>query len=223
MNKLSKTLSLTTVTIGLAVGSLAIAGTEEIGTVKAETNQTYAVRSGDNLYRIAVNNGMDVYDLAELNGMSINDTIQQGDVLVLNGSPKSSQISYTPNVSASAMNDVSIEFLGKVVQQEGGTDYTSARWVMSTIYNRAKDESGSFPNTFYGILTQSNQFESVRDGHWKRSHNNTVSPNVYQAIEDTLNNGSVHNYLFFQQYDYALANGQTGVNVGGNMFFSEFK
>ena len=223
MNKLTKTLSLTTVAIGLAVGSLAIADTEEIGTVKAETNQTYAVRSGDNLYRIAVNNGMDVYDLAELNGMSINDTIQQGDVLVLNGSPKSSQISYTPNVSASAMNDVSIEFLGKVVQQEGGTDYTSARWVMSTIYNRAKDTSGSFPNTFYGVLTQSNQFESVRDSHWKRSHNNTVSPNVYQAIEDTLNNGSVHNYLFFQQYDYALANGQTGVNVGGNMFFSEFK
>lgn len=223
MNKLTKTLSLTTVAIGLAMGSLAIASTEEVETVKAETNQTYTVQSGDNLYRIAVNNGMDVYDLAELNGMSINDNIQQGDVLVLSGGSQTSQISYTPNVSASAMNDVSIEFLGKVVQQEGGTDYTSARWVMSTIYNRAKDKSGSFPNTFYGVLTQSNQFESVRDSHWKRSHNNTVSPNVYQAIEDTLNNGSVHNYLFFQQYDYALANGQTGVNVGGNMFFSEFK
>lgn len=220
MNKLGKTLSLTTVAIGLAMGSLAIANTEEIETVKAETNQTYTVQTGDNLYRIAVNNGMDVYDLAELNGMSINDNIQQGDVLVLSGG---SQSSYTPQVSASTMNDVSIEFLGKVVQQEAGTDYTSARWVMSTIYNRAKDTSGSFPNTFYGVLTQSNQFESVRDSHWKRSHNNTVSPNVYQAIEDTLNYGSVHNYLFFQQYDYALANGQSGVNVGGNMFFSEFK
>lgn len=220
MNKLSKTLSLTTVAIGLAMGSLAIANTEEVETVKAETNQTYTVQSGDNLYRIALNNGMDVYDLAELNGMSINDNIQQGDVLVLSGS---SQSSYTPQVSASAMNDVSIELLAKVVQQEGGTDYTSARWVMSTIYNRAKDTSGSFPNTFYGVLTQSSQFESVRDGHWKRSHNDTVSPNVYQAIEDTLNNGSVHNYLFFQQYDYALANGQSGVNVGGNMFFSEFR
>lgn len=222
MNKLGKTLLLTTVAIGL-MGSLAIAGTEEIETVKAETNQTYTVQSGDNLYRIAVNNGMDVYDLAELNGMSINDNIQQGDVLVLSGSSQSSQTSYTPSVSASTMNDVSIEFLAKVVQQEAGADYTSARWVMSTIYNRAKDTSGSFPNTFYGVLTQSNQFESVRDTHWKRSHNNTVSPSVYQAIEDTLNYGSVHNYLFFQQYDYALANGQTGVNVGGNMFFSEFK
>ena len=171
MNNLSKTLLPTTVAIGLAVGSLAIANTE-VETVKAETNQTYTVQPGDNLYRIAVNNGMDVYDLAELNGMSINDNIQHGDVLVLNGSSKSS---YTPQVSASAMNDVSIEFLGKVVQQEGGTDYTSARWVMYTIYNRAKDTSGSFPNTFYGVLTQSNQFESVRDSHWKRSHNNTVS------------------------------------------------
>ena len=66
MNKLTKTLSLTTVAIGLAMGSLAIANTEEIETVKAETNQTYTVQSGDNLYRIAVNNGMDVYDLAEL-------------------------------------------------------------------------------------------------------------------------------------------------------------
>ena len=85
MNKLSKTLSLTTVAIGLAMGSLAIASTEEVETVKAETNQTYTVQSGDNLYRIAVNNGMDVYDLAELNGMSINDSIHQGDVLVLSG------------------------------------------------------------------------------------------------------------------------------------------
>lgn len=44
---------------------------------------TYTVKSGDNLYRIAVNNGMTLDQIKQLNGLS-SDTVSVGQVLKIN-------------------------------------------------------------------------------------------------------------------------------------------
>lgn len=227
--KLNKSILTTAIITALATGGLMSITQDNEQTVQANTSSTYTLSSGETLWSASQTLGVDVYELAETNGVSIDSN---GNVigtlpseLVVPGSNNGNYASTldtvkTPQVN-SGLTTNEYALLARTVQQEAGGDYTNARWVMGVIYNRVQSDKFS-ENTIMEVLHAPNQFESVRDGHVWRSHNDTISSGVYQAIDDTLAVGSNHNYLFFQEANYAIANGQSGVNVGGNLFFTEY-
>lgn len=226
--KLNKSILTTAIIATLTTGGLMSITQENEPTVQANTSSTYTLSSGETLWSASQTLGVDVYELAETNGVSIDSNgnvigTLPNELVVPNGGNYASTVSpvQTPQVN-SGLTTNEYALLARTVQQEAGGDYTNARWVMGVIYNRVQSDKFS-ENTIMEVLHAPNQFESVRDGHVWRSHNDIISSGVYQAIDDTLAVGSNHNYLFFQEANYAIANGQSGVNVGGNMFFSEFK
>lgn len=226
--KLNKSILTTAIIATLTTGGLMSITQDNEPTVQANTSSTYTLSSGETLWSASQTLGVDVYELAETNGVSIDSngnvigTIP-GELVVPNGGNYASTLDtvQTPQVN-SGLTTNEYALLARTVQQEAGGDYTNARWVMGVIYNRVQSDKFS-ENTIMEVIHATNQFESVRDGHVWRSHNDTISSGVYQAIDDTLAVGSNHDYLFFQEANYAIANGQSGVNVGGNLFFKEFK
>lgn len=226
--KLNKSILTTAIIATLTTGGLMSITQENEPTVQANTSSTYTLSSGETLWSASQTLGVDVYELAETNGVSIDSNGNvignlPSELVVPNGGNYASTVApvQTPQVN-SGLTTNEYALLARTVQQEAGGDYTNARWVMGVIYNRVQSDKFT-ENTIMEVLHAPNQFESVRDGHVWRSHNDTISSGVYQAIDDTLAVGSNHNYLFFQEANYAIANGQSGVNVGGNLFFKEFK
>lgn len=226
--KLNKSILTTAIIATLTTGGLMSITQENEPTVQANTSSTYTLSSGETLWSASQTLGVDVYELAETNGVSIDSNgnvigTLPNELVVPNGDNYASTVSpvQTPQVN-SGLTTNEYALLARTVQQEAGGDYTNARWVMGVIYNRVQSDKFS-ENTIMEVIHATNQFESVRDGHVWRSHNDTISNGVYQAIDDTLAVGSNHDYLFFQEANYAIANGQSGVNVGGNLFFKEFK
>ena len=226
--KLNKSILTTAIIATLTTGGLMSITQDNEPTVQANTSSTYTLSSGETLWSASQTLGVDVYELAETNGVSIDSNgnvigALSNELVVPNGGNYASTVSHvqTPQVN-SGLTTNEYALLARTVQQEAGGDYTNARWVMGVIYNRVQSNKFS-ENTIMEVLHAPNQFESVRDGHVWRSHNDTISSGVYQAIDDTIAVGSNHDYLFFQEANYAIANGQSGVNVGGNLFFKEFK
>ena len=226
--KLNKSILTTAIIATLTTGGLMSITQDNEPTVQANTSSTYTLSSGETLWSASQTLGVDVYELAETNGVSIDSNgnvigALSNELVVPNGGNYASTVSHvqTPQVN-SGLTTNEYALLARTVQQEAGGDYTNARWVMGVIYNRVQSDKFT-ENTIMEVLHAPNQFESVRDGHVWRSHNDTISSGVYQAIDDTLAVGSNHDYLFFQEANYAIANGQSGVNVGGNLFFMEFK
>ena len=226
--KLNKSILTTAIIATLTTGGLMSITEDNEPTVQANTSSTYTLSSGETLWSASQTLGVDVYELAETNGVSIDSNGNvvgnlPSELVVPNGGNYASTVStvQTPQVN-SGLTTNEYALLARTVQQEAGGDYTNARWVMGVIYNRVQSDKFT-ENTIMEVLHAPNQFESVRDGHVWRSHNDTISSGVYQAIDDTLAVGSNHDYLFFQEANYAIANGQSGVNVGGNLFFKEFK
>ena len=226
--KLNKSILTTAIIATLTTGGLMSVTQDNEPTVQANTSSTYTLSSGETLWSASQTLGVDVYELAETNGVSIDSNgnvigTLPSELVVPNGGNYASTLDTikTPQVN-SGLTTNEYALLARTVQQEAGGDYTNARWVMGVIYNRVQSDKFS-ENTIMEVIHATNQFESVRDGHVWRSHNDTISSGVYQAIDDTLAVGSNHDYLFFQEANYAIANGQSGVNVGGNLFFMEFK
>ena len=230
--KLNKSILTTAIIATLATGGLMSITQDNESTVEANTSSTYTLSNGESLWSASQTLGVDVYELAEANGVSIDSNgnvigTLPSELVVPNGATtednysSTSDTTQTPQVY-SLLTSNEYDLLARTVQQEAGGDYTNARWVMGVIYNRALSDKFS-ENTIMEVINAPNQFESVRDGHVWRSHNDKISNEVYQAIDDTLALGSNHDYLFFQEANYAIANGQSGVNVGGNLFFNEYK
>ena len=230
--KLNKNILTTAIITALTTGGLMSITQENEPTVEANTSSTYTLSSGESLWSASQTLGVDVYELAEANGVSIDSNgnvigTLPNELVVPNGASSedndasTSDTSQTPQVDG-LLTSSEYDLLARTVQQEAGGDYTNARWVMGVIYNRANSDKFS-ENTIMEVINAPNQFESVRDGHVWRSHNDKISNEVYQAIDDTLALGSNHDYLFFQEANYAIAHGQSGVNVGGNLFFNEYK
>ena len=126
---------------------------------------------------------------------------------------------FTTNVHANELTSEQYHVLQAVVQQEGGYEYENALWVMSTIQNRVDDER--FPDTYWEVITQDGQFESYLASHYEK-HLGNIDEDVARAIEDVMENGSVHDYLFFYADWYAQQVGRLGVSHGGNTYFKEY-
>lgn len=117
------------------------------------------------------------------------------------------------------LNNNDYQILLAVVQQEGGQDYESARWVTSTIINRV--ENPRFDNTIMEVVTASGQFEAYGAGHYQK-HLGHINKDVKRGVDDILTNESIHPYLYFWSTWYAQQMGRAGVEMGGNVYFKDF-
>ena len=86
-----------------------------------------------------------------------------------------------------------MELLYKVVEAEcTDQDYDSKVNVMSTIINRINDDR--FPSTVEKVIYQKSQFSCVQD---KRIHKVEITQETKDAVNDVIQNGTVHDALYF--------------------------
>lgn len=194
---------------GVVLAGLVLSDDGEVASANSHTMQR-----GDTVYSIAQNNGVDVNSLLSANGITNPQSILVGETITIPGS--STPTKSVANASVGhGLSDWQYETLLAVVQQEGGHDYNSARWVMSTIMNR---RGTWFGNDIWDVVTKSGQFEAYGAGHY-RKHLGKASDAVKQGVHDVISGGSVHNYDSFNAKWLADEKGLVGPNVGGNIYF----
>ena len=195
---------------GVALAGLVLSDDSEVASANSHTMQR-----GDTVYSIARNNGVDVNSLLSANGITNPQRILVGETITIPNSLTPTKSVANASVGHGLSNS-QYETLLAVVQQEGGYDYNSARWVMSTIMNR---RGTWFGNDIWDVVTKSGQFEAYGAGHY-RKHLGEVSDVVKQGVHDVINGVSVHNYDSFNARWLADEKGLVGPNVGGNIYFS---
>lgn len=94
------------------------------------------------------------------------------------------------------ISDEEKDMLCYVVQAEvGNCSYEHKMWVTRTVINRVM--SDRFPNSVYEVLTQKNQYSSIKNYYDKT---NTPNVDTISAVEETLkterdfSNGSIYFY-----------------------------
>ena len=195
---------------GVVLAGLVLSDDGEVASANSHTMQR-----GDTVYSIARNNGVDVNSLLSANGITNSRSILVGETITIPDSLTPTKSVANASVGH-GLSDSQYETLLAVVQQEGGYDYNSARWVMSTIMNR---RGTWFGNDIWDVVTKSGQFEAYGAGHY-RKHLGEVSDVVKQGVHDVINGSSVHNYDSFNARWLADEKGLVGPNVGGNIYFS---
>lgn len=199
-----------------------LAGMMLMGSAKVSA-AVYEVEAGDTIYGIAHKHNLTLDYVLAYNGISSDKVIMQGDILYLPDSAASQESTtqapttqVNPTTSNVYSDDVK-QLLYAVVQQEGGYRYDSALWVAGCILNRV--DSSDFPNSISGVITQPGQFESYGAGHYYK-HLGNIDSEVKRAVDEVLAGARPHQYKFFWAEWYANQNGQSGVNVGGNVYFN---
>lgn len=117
-------------------------------------------------------------------------------------------------------------FLSSVVEAESNRstdgDLTGRILIAVTIINRVN--SDYFPDTLNGVLTQRNQFSTVRNGHSVTSRTSFSDEAVLEAFELLENEELPNNILFFNciGFNYGepfrLVEGED--TIGGNYFMT---
>lgn len=119
--------------------------------------ESYTVKAGDTLYRIATKYGISVAELQKQNGLK--DTwIYADQVLRI---PEGKNI--TASRSAGFLNSEDIYWLSKAVYAEArGESYAGQVAVAAVILNRLENED--FPKTVKGVIFEPTAFTCVSDG-----------------------------------------------------------
>lgn len=115
--------------------------------------------------------------------------------------------------------EAELDLLCAITAQECSSSYNGALAVITCACNRAESSkwrrNGSDPLSQYKAK---GQFCYSIDNHWRRRLNGNYSSSVKQAVIDALNGKRNHNYLSFRSAGFA-----SGVNIGGNVYFSAMK
>ena len=123
------------------------------------------------------------------------------------------------------MCDMSYEdfvFISSVTEAESNRstngDLSGRILIAETIINRINDPR--FPNTASGVLCQSGQFSTVRNGRSVVGNTTYSDQAVYLAIQE-INAGEAPNVLFFNCVGYNMSSICTPYDyVGGNYFMT---
>ena len=95
-------------------------------------------------------------------------------------------------------------------------------YIAATILNRV--ESDYFPNTIYEVLTQRNQFSTVRNGQSITNRTEYSDEAVYQAYQLLQEDKIPHNILFFNcrgfNYGTPFRLYENQNTIGGNYFMT---
>jgi len=113
-------------------------------------------------------------------------------------------------------SEAELDLLCAITAQECSSSYNGSLAVITTACNRTQSSRwksrGSDPLSQYKAA---GQFCYSIDTHWQRRLNGNYPAHVKQAVIDALNGKRNHNYLSFRSAGYA-----SGVNIGGNVYFS---
>ena len=211
----------------LIIGSLALLSIGQMGTVEAVGLQPsehnvveYTVKPGDNLYRISLNHQSELKEVLTLNNFAADETIHPGDrvVLPIEKEEEKEEISAKAGIYGQQLEDWQYNTLLAVVQQEAGYNYESALAVMSVITNRV--DAGAYGgDTVWEVITAKSQFEAYGAGHYQK-HLGNIDPQIERAVSEALSGKKTVSYLNFWEANYAAKKGQSGQNIGGNVYFN---
>lgn len=84
-----------------------------------------------------------------------------------------------------------------MAEAEGESEY-GQRLVIDTILNRV--DSGTFPDSVYGVLYQPYQFSSIKDGRFARCH---VKKELYELVVEEVQNRTNYDVIFFRTGHYS--------------------
>ncbi|MBO8170781.1 MAG: LysM peptidoglycan-binding domain-containing protein [Bacillaceae bacterium] len=153
---------------------------------KRSDTQTYIVKKGDSLWRIANQFGMSVAELKSLNGLTHN-LIHPGQSLNVKGAKGLQQSEQADSKATVSYTQEDYEWLAKIIEAEAeGEPYLGKVAVGSVVMNRV--EHRWFPDTIKGVIFQQlngrYQFSPVASGKIYRVK---PSQESYKAAREALN------------------------------------
>lgn len=145
----------------------------DLCTPVAQSN-TYIVRPGDTLYRIAKNHGLHVSDLRFHNALE-SDLLPIGMKLYIPTVPE------TLDELRLLITDAEVDLLQRLVRAEAGSEPLEGQMaVAAVVLNRVL--SPQFPSTVGGVIMQEGQFKSVVNGTINIPANETAKIAVARAL-----------------------------------------
>jgi len=140
-------------------------------------SETYSVKQGDTLFKIAQTFGVDYRELQRINGLAGTE-IRPGQVLRL---PNAATASSRSSSSRFSLSHSDLDLLARLVYSEArGESYTGQVAVAAVVLNRLA--SSQFPNTVRDVIFEPLAFTAVADGQF------WLTPNAqaYRAADDAL-------------------------------------
>lgn len=138
-----------------------------------------------------------------------------------NGSPSMDYLhKYTRTQGKTGYSQEDLELVWAIVGQECSSSYEGALAVVSSAYNRAKENYGGYGTDVLSQLKAPSQYcysPNVSPSYlWQQRLNGNVADFVKQAVSDCLTTGKTnHNYKSFRSYPM----NSSCVNFGGNWYF----
>lgn len=123
--------------------------------------------------------------------------------------------SETTNVGATSSTTTDVALLAALLECEAG-GYDGMLAVATVVMNRV--ESPRYPNTLRGVIYQSGQFSPAWNGRLERVLSRGPSSTAYAVAQAALN-GERYSAVIDCYSFHAAGGGDSGVNVGGNVFF----
>ncbi|UMZ74516.1 cell wall hydrolase [Natranaerofaba carboxydovora] len=172
----------------LVLGILSVvpaAGLQETTYASSSNSQTYTVRWGDSLWKIANHYGTSVNALRQANNIWGN-LLYAGQTISIPTSGNTSSGSTSSTDSDSGwrrlyVSDYERDLMARAVYSEAkGESYTGQVAVAAVVINRVHDPD--YPGTIEGVIFEPWAFSPVHDGRFWMQPDSTA----YSAVEDAL-------------------------------------
>lgn len=178
------------------------------------TTQAYTVESGDTLWGIANEKNVELDEIIEANeDLTLQSIIYPNQHITI---PNEETAQVTTETNGIALS--TFDLLSRLVNAEAkGESFEGKVAVAKVVMNRV--EANEFPDTVQGVITQTNQFEPVRNG----AIDEASTQDAREAVRVVANGGGdVNGALFFYSpanVDSPFMDSLTTVKViGGHEF-----
>lgn len=133
-----------------------------------------------------------------------------------NTSTESNTSTSTGNSDTNKDQDV----LAAILDCEATSNYNAMLAVATVIMNRVS--SSKFPNSITGVVYATGQFSPTWTGKMDRVLAQGASTLAYRVAKDAINGARLESVSHCYYFLYAGSTNRTGINVGGNLFFTSW-